>query len=84
VSNISALPGCRVPTTEPETALVNALRDLLERAEKGELRSFVGTGFMADGLRLAIWCDFEPDVYKMLGTLAWLQHEYVHRHANAI
>jgi hypothetical protein len=80
MSNVSALPGCRAPTNEPNVALVEALKGLLDRAERGELQSLVGTGFTVDGLRLAIWFDHEPNIYAMLGAISWLEHEYVHRH----
>jgi len=78
VSNVTALPGCRVPSQGPNGAVVEALRDLLSRAEAGELQSFIGTGFTQDGLRCAVWCD-HANVYEMLGSLAWLQAEYVQR-----
>lgn len=82
MTNVSALPGCRLPNT-PNEALVLSLRALLERAERGELQSFIGTGFCADGLRLAFWADQHPNVYEMAGALAWLQAEYTHRHTEA-
>lgn len=82
VSNIKALPGCRAPTSEPNQALVAALRDLLGMAEDGRLQSFIGTGFFADGSRAAAWVDHHPNVYEMLGALAWLQAEYINRHEN--
>ena len=66
---------------EPNPQLVKNLRDLLDMAETGQLQSFVGTGFTRDGLRAATWGDFHSDVYQMLGALAWLQAEYVERHA---
>lgn len=62
--------------------LVTALEDLVEMAKDGRLQSFIGTGFMADGARLATWFDLHDNVYEMLGSLAWLQHEYVHRHTS--
>jgi hypothetical protein len=66
--------------TEPNAGLIAALQDLLNMAETGQLQSFVGTGFTRDGLRAATWADFHSDVYQMLGALAWLQAEYIHRH----
>ncbi len=79
MDNVRALPGSRVPTRDPEVSLVATLENLLDRAKAGELRSFIGTGFMADGCRLAIWCDLHNNVYEMLGSIAWLEHEYVNR-----
>ncbi|MBP8274348.1 MAG: hypothetical protein KAY59_07930 [Acidobacteria bacterium] len=79
MTNVAALPGCRVPDA-PNEGLVSALRDMLTRAERGELQSFIGTGFCADGMRIALWSDQHPNVYEMMGALAWLQAEYTHRH----
>lgn len=80
MTNVTALPGVRPPSPGPLPELVNLLRDMLERAESGELQSFIGTGFCADGMRLAVWADAHVNTYEMLGALAWLQHEYVQRH----
>lgn len=57
------------------------LEDLLAKAKDGTLQSFVGTGFIVDGQRLALWHDTHENVYEMLGALAWLEREYVWRHA---
>lgn len=65
---------------EPNPALVDMLRDVLGMAERGELQSFIGTGFVEGGERLAVWGDFHLNIYEMLGTLDWLRHEYVNRH----
>lgn len=83
VSNVAALPGCRTPTSGPNGALISALRNALARAEAGELQSFIGTGFNADGTRLALWADLHENVYEMAGAITWLQAEYLHRHAEA-
>lgn len=79
--NVTALPGMRVPGhAVPHQPLIDNLKDLLARAEAGELQSFIGTGFMADGRRLSSWCDRHENVYEMHGALAWLTAEYVNRH----
>lgn len=78
--NIRALPGVSVPTGAPNLALVRALRDLAAEAEAGRLQSFLGVGFMADGTRLSAWFDSHPNVYEMLGSIAWLQAEYIEKH----
>lgn len=78
-NNIRELPGCKAPTNEPNEVLIEALRDTLERAERGELQSLIGTGFTQDGLRFALWCPHNPNVYETLGSIAWLEHEYVAR-----
>lgn len=82
MSNVTSLPGICAIGAGPNIALVDMLRDMLERAESGQLQSFVGTGFGADGLRMAAWCDTHDNVYEMAGTLAWLQAEYMHRHTS--
>lgn len=81
MSNVKSLPGLRVPGhAEPDPALIATIKGLLERAEAGELQSFIGTGFMADGCRISTWVDRHENVYEMLGSIAWLQAEYVNRH----
>ena len=81
MSNVRAIPGLRVPGhAEPDPVLIATIRGLLDRAESGELQSFVGTGFLADGCRLSTWVDRHENVYEMFGALAWLQAEYIHRH----
>ena len=77
--NVKALPGCKAPTAEPNQALIRGMRDLLQMAEDGRLQSFIGTGFMADGARLSSWFDAHPNVYEMLGSIAWLHAEYIGR-----
>ena len=79
MSNVLPLPGCRKPNAGPNQSLIDSLRDLLRRAEDGELQSLIGTGFMADGMRMSMWCDHHENVYEMLGALAWLESEYVKR-----
>ena len=79
-SNVIALyDGEPVRSGEPNQALIGALRALLDMAETGQLQSYIGTGFTGDGLRVATWCDYHQDTYQMLGSLAWLQHEYADR-----
>jgi hypothetical protein len=81
VSNVKTLPGVREHMNAvPNPNLIAALEDLVGMAKDGRLQSFIGTGFMADGARLATWFDLHDNVYEMLGSLAWLEHEYVARH----
>lgn len=80
MSNVHVLPTGIVPSTDPNEPLVAALRQLLDMAETGQLQSYVGTGFTHDGLRVSTFCDFHEDIYQMLGSLSWIQHEYVARH----
>lgn len=83
-SNIVSLPGMTAPCLDqyapPNDALVSCLEDMLSMAKEGTLQSLIGTGFSRDGMRVSIWSDFHEDVYQMLGSLAWLQAEYVRRH----
>lgn len=79
MSNVASIIGGRAPNG-PNNALISMLRDLVGRAERGELQSFIGTGFTADGNRAAIWSDHHGNVYEMMGALGWLQAEYVARH----
>ncbi len=81
MSNVAAILTGK-PPTEVNESLCNILSDLLQRAEAGELQSLIASGFTADGMRLAVWADQHPNVYEMLGALAWLQVEYVHRHTD--
>lgn len=76
---VSALPGVKIPTGEPNPGLVEALERLVSMAKSGELQSFVGTGFTEAGLRVSIWYTPHPNVYEMLGSISWLEHEYVNR-----
>lgn len=80
LSNVVGIDGGAPParlTGAPNPGLVCALEDMVEMARRGELQSFIGTGFVADGARLAIWFNSHPNAYEMLGAIAWLEHEYV-------
>lgn len=83
MSNVKSIYGAEVPVKElgePNAALVALLKDVLAMAESGQLQAFIGTGFTSDNLRTVIWADQHPDVYQMLGALAWMQAEYIKRH----
>lgn len=83
MTNVRTLPGAPSPTGEVNEVLVKVLEGLLEHAKRGEIHSYVGTGFSSDGKqRVSTWCDHHTDVYQMLGAIAWLEHEYVHRHTS--
>jgi len=85
MGKVVSITGAEHPAMgSPRAALISVLEKALEKARSGELQSFIGTGFTADGGRIAVWCEGDPHVYKMLGSLAWLQHEYVHRHTEAM
>lgn len=74
MTNVVTLPNCKAGPNE----------NLLDRARDGQIQSFIGTGFTTDGGRVATWVDHHSNLYEMLGSLAWLQNEYVHRHTEAI
>lgn len=80
MSNVTALPGAKIPTNAPNTALVSLLRDVLAKAESGELQSLVGVGFVASGHMAMIMGDTHPNVYEMHGAVACLQNELFKRH----
>jgi hypothetical protein len=79
-NNVVSLTGV-MPTRlgEPNDALVQALEQALAMAKAGQLQSLIGTGFVSDGSRFSIWAGEHENVYEMLGSIAWLQHEYVDR-----
>lgn len=79
MSNVKNLFGQAVEVMKPNEGLVSALEQLLEMARTGQLQSYIGTGFTVDGLRATTWCNNHDDVCQMLGSIAWLQHEYVER-----
>jgi hypothetical protein len=82
LSNVVPLNGGDVVPAmgEVNTTLVSMLEAVLRDAKSGQLQSFIGTGFLADGLRYAAWADQHPNVYEMLGAIAWLHAEYIQRH----
>lgn len=77
--NVVALPGSTVQDAGPRPELIASIRDLLAMAEDGRLQSFVGTGFCADGCRMAIFATVHPDVYAMTGAIEFLKAEYMSR-----
>jgi hypothetical protein len=81
MSNVEPLFGTHLPSVagQPRESLVALLTDLLAKAGSGELQSFIGCGFTKDGLRLSVWHDTHENVIEMLGSIAWLEHEFVHR-----
>lgn len=81
VNNVVPLSGVMPSAAgEPRPSLIAILKNLLAKAESGELQSLIGTGFTHERLCVAIWHDTHENVYEMLGALNWLEHEYVQRH----
>ena len=64
----------------PNAALIGALMAALEMAQAGERQSLVATGFDRSGERITFWADHHAKYFEMLGSLAQLQLEYVHKH----
>jgi hypothetical protein len=80
--NVKTLfPGVRNPVdaTKPNQELIDILKDVLAMAESGQLQSFYGTGFTPDGLRSAVWCDTEENVYQVLGAMESMKLELLAR-----
>ncbi len=81
--NIFVFPGAQRPVDsvnpEPNKELIHLLGILVEHAKSGKLQNFIGCGFTAQNERMALWVNTHPDVYSMLGSIAWLEHEYVYR-----
>jgi hypothetical protein len=76
MTNIKALPGAVVPTSEPNEDLIHAIKGMLADAESGLLQSLYATGFRADGLRMS--CMFpHNNVYEVVGAIEWLKHQYI-------
>jgi len=70
-----------VETNKVNESLVKSIRKLLDYAESGELQSFIGAGFNADGsLRFTTWADYHHDIWAMLGSIEWLKAQYIHDH----
>lgn len=85
MGSVVSMSGGKPPQMgEPRAELVSLIEGLLEDARSGRLQSLIATGFMSDGCRLAAHSTSDHDVYSMLGSLAWLQHEYVDRIAGKV
>lgn len=82
-SNVVALGRMPPQVGVPNEALIQGLEDLLDKARSGYMQSLVGAGFTSDGMRISVWFDSHPDVYQMMGSLAWLQQEYANRVSEA-
>ena len=73
MTNVKSLRGAAVPTNEPNTALVSALKDILADAESGRLQSFFAAGFLNDGLRMSCVINTHPNVYEVVGSIEMLK-----------
>lgn len=81
MTNVLPMPGLKNPSEmpTPNQELIEAIRQVLAMAESGQLQCYIGAGFTCDGLRIATWGTDHDDKYQMLGSLAWLQAEYIRR-----
>lgn len=84
MSNIKALRGGSIPTAEPNQALINALKDILEDAQSGRLQSLFAAGFLADGLRMSCILGEHTNVYEVIGSIEMLKHDYINRHTERL
>lgn len=84
MSNITALHGAVVPTSEPNQALISALKDILTDAESGRLQSFFAAGFLIDGLRMSCIVSTHPNAYEVIGSIEMLKLQYVHNYTEAL
>lgn len=76
-TNIVPLRGATVPTTDPNPALVAALKDILLDAESGRLQSLFAAGFLSDGLRMSCVLGAHGSVYEVVGSIEMLKHDYI-------
>lgn len=84
MSNITALHGAVVPTSEPNQSLISALKDILADAESGRLQSFFAAGFLTDGLRMSCIINTHPNAYEVIGSIEMLKLQYVHNYTEAL
>lgn len=84
MTNVTALRGAVVPTNEPNTALVAALKDILADAESGRLQSFFAAGFLNDGLRMSCVFGEHSNVYEVVGSIEMLKHHYITNHTERL
>ena len=77
MSNITPLRGAVVPTSEPNPALIAALKDILADAESGRLQSLVAAGFLSDGMRMSCIINTHPNAYEVVGSIEMLKHQYI-------
>ncbi len=77
MNKVTALRGAIVPTSEPNQALISALKDILADAESGRLQSFYASGFLNDGMRLSCIINTHPNVYEVIGSMEMLKQDYI-------
>lgn len=74
---IMALRGAVIPTSQPNQALIAALKNILADAESGRLQSFFAAGFLADGLRMSCILGDHSSVYEVVGSIEMLKSDYI-------
>jgi hypothetical protein len=84
MTKVHALRGASVPTSEPNEALVAALKDILAEAESGLLQSFIAAGFRSDGLRMSCFLGAHSNVYEVIGSIEMLKQDYIDRHTEKL
>jgi hypothetical protein len=78
MSNITAFPGA-ASAAEPDERVIGVIKELLEKAESGEIRSIAATCTMDDNSRLTAFATKGIDCMVLLGQLHMLEHEYMRR-----
>ncbi len=84
MSNITALRGGSIPTSEPNAGLIAALKDILADAESGRLQSFFAAGFLNDGLRMSCVLGDHSNVYEVIGSIEMLKIDYINNHTERL
>jgi hypothetical protein len=70
-----------VPIRQPSEEFVTALREELERAEKGELKSFAFVAEYVDGSVVdQVMYEDGANAYKLLGALETMKAKIIKRH----
>lgn len=77
MNNVKSLHGTPIPTSKPNEMLVSALKDILSDAESGRLQSFIGAGFLSDGLRMSCVINTHPNAYEVIGSIEMLKLDFI-------
>lgn len=83
MNNVVALPGIDPPDEKGQInqRLVEALRGLLDMAERGQLQTIVATGITGDGFRTSTYVAGNGvDTCQLLGALEVTKAEFLHRY----
>lgn len=76
MSNVTAFPGHISYEPEVVESAVEALRDMLQQAERGEIIGFAGVYIMHTG-RVAYWVAGKPGGYSTIGALECMKQHLI-------